>query len=140
MDRAQHIMRCMAILGPPWSQVHDFLDQFFPQFGGEAHRIVLHHALGIELCVSRFGEAARAAANLHVKDDLGGVVPQGPQEVADGIEVWPDDLKTINRALAAFGWPEISLRRQRARERRAHRKMLSEACAKWMERDEDNPT
>lgn len=65
----EHIADCQRLLGQPWSEIHAYLDQYFATYG-LAHRLLLHHHLGVALIVKRFGEAARPAAELHILRDL----------------------------------------------------------------------
>ncbi len=109
MTRVEHIIRCQAVLGKPWAEVHDFLDGYFRVMPYDAHRVLLHHALGIELCVRKLGEDARPAAELHVRDDFGGIVPAGPQKVMNAVLVFDEDVEIINITLASWGLPTVEL-------------------------------
>lgn len=80
-SQKEHEQRCLEVLGKPWPEVHKWLDQFFFHTPTLAHRIVLHHQLGIELGVKQFGEESRKALELHLRDDFGRILP-GPFEVA----------------------------------------------------------
>lgn len=138
MDREKHSARTQEALGRPWPEVHDYLDQYAPLMPARlAHRVLLHHALGVEKCVAEFGEDARPAAELHIRDDFGGEIPATPQAVTDRMEIWQSDLGLINRTLKALGWTEISLRQQRAKERRKHKTMLAQAQNAWMKKNKD---
>lgn len=77
MRQEEHEAHCQEILGQPWPEVHEFLDQFFQRYRSYSHRIILHHQAGIAHLRQRLGEAARAAAELHVKDDMG-FIPRSP--------------------------------------------------------------
>jgi hypothetical protein len=48
-------------------------------FRSSLHWVILHHQLGIEKMVERFGESCRAAAEIHIRDDFG-VIPNGPTD------------------------------------------------------------
>lgn len=63
------------------ADLHRWLDRFNVDFCGW-HRILLHHEAGIELAVSKFGEASREIARMHVADDFNGLLPQDPAETA----------------------------------------------------------
>jgi hypothetical protein len=76
----EHEAHCLKVLGRPWTEVHAWLDQYFVQVPGMAHRIVLHHHLGIGLGVVTFGEEARAALELHVRNDFE-CTPGTPEDV-----------------------------------------------------------
>ena len=71
MDLFDHEKECLDELGEPWTEVHVFMDQFAQKYRGFLHRRLLHHKLGIELAVQKFGETARRAAELHVTQDIG---------------------------------------------------------------------
>ena len=75
MDVAQHADACMKEFGEPFHEVHNFLDQYYREYG-LAHWSLLHHRLGVELIVERFGEKARAPAELHIRQDTGGELPE----------------------------------------------------------------
>lgn len=82
MLRKEHEQRCEKILGKPYPEVHKWIDQYFKEFGTGAHWLILHHKLGIDLGVSKFGEETRKAFELHIKDDMyAGVVYETPQLV-----------------------------------------------------------
>ena len=78
---SEHEARAIEVLGRPWTDVHEWLDQYFTLVPGVAHRIVLHHRLSIELGVAMFGADARAALEQHVQDDFE-CLPDTPEEVA----------------------------------------------------------
>ncbi len=80
MDLFEHEKECVRLLGRPWTEVHVFLDQYSAKFRGFLHRRLLHHRLGIEAVVMRFGDGARHAAELHVEQDLG-FVPKDWREL-----------------------------------------------------------
>lgn len=71
MDLTDHQKHCQKETGKPHTEVHVFLDSFSRKYRGFAHRRILHHKLGIELCVKRFGESARKPAELHILQGLG---------------------------------------------------------------------
>jgi len=75
MDAAQHADLCYKQFGKSFYDVHRFLDQYWDRFPGYSHRRILHHRLGVDLIVERFGEDARAPAELHIRQDTGGVLP-----------------------------------------------------------------
>ena len=79
MELQQHIERTRAELDQEWVELHKWLDSYFDDFHCSAHWLILHHNLGLELAVKRYGEAAREAARIHIIDDLG-FVPEGPTD------------------------------------------------------------
>ncbi len=107
MDHDSHSARCQDILGRPWPEVHKFMDQYFEVAPGEAHRIVLHHALGVNLCSQALGEASRPAAEPHVMDDMGSI-PVGPQEARDMLgTIHPNELNRANVVLKSLGLHQV---------------------------------
>jgi len=80
-SQEEHEARSLDILGKPWTEIHAWLDQYFDECPGSAHRVILHHRPGLELGVSRFGEAALPVLELHLMDDFG-FIPRSPEEVA----------------------------------------------------------
>ena len=80
MWQHEHEARCLEILGQPFSEIHQFMDQFFPRYRDYSHRVILHHLQGVALVKKRFGRAAGQAALLHLKDDCpNGIIPADPQ-------------------------------------------------------------
>ena len=80
MHRKEHEERSMAEFGRPFSEVHIFMDQFFPRYKDLTHRLVLHHRLGIELVGVLMGAEAYLAARQHVLDDMHRLF-SGPEEI-----------------------------------------------------------
>lgn len=70
MHYDDHVKRTLRLYGRRAEDIHLFLDQFWPKYR-ISHRRLLHHRLGIELIVRRFGETAWGPAELHIVDDLG---------------------------------------------------------------------
>ncbi len=105
MNAAEHCARCEKLLGQPWPEVHAFLDQFFAQFPYEAHRIILHHALGVERVVALFGPEARKAAILHIRDDMAGLLDTPRDVWRRTVFVKDGDLDRINAILHELGLP-----------------------------------
>lgn len=104
----EHESHSREVLGRPWTEVHVWLDQYSDLVRGPAHRIVLHHHLGVALGVAKFSEEARAALELHIIDDLG-VRPEGPEDVAtlvagQDIASLIDAMETLQSVLNEI-WP-----------------------------------
>ncbi|MGC8493456.1 MAG: hypothetical protein ACP5SH_17155 [Syntrophobacteraceae bacterium] len=70
MHHEEHAKHTLRIYGRRADEVHLFLDQFWEKYR-ISHRRLLHHRLGVELAVKKFGEAAWGPAELHILDDLG---------------------------------------------------------------------
>lgn len=79
MELRKHCKNTMIILGKPYREIHMAIDQFFHNYRGSMHWTVLHHQLGIELLVERYGEEARQPAEIHIEDDMG-FIPDGPAD------------------------------------------------------------
>jgi len=69
----------MQQLSNEFQELHIALDDYYMTFRSSLHWVVLHHQLGIEQMVKRFGESCRAAAEIHIKDDFG-FVPTDPTD------------------------------------------------------------
>ena len=65
----EHEEQSIEAFGKPYTEVHVFLDQFFPRFRGAEHRRILHTVEGVQEVVRRFGEESRPVAELHIKED-----------------------------------------------------------------------
>lgn len=71
-----HIQESLKTFGRPYAEVHAFLDSYYDKYRGLAHRRLLHHRLGVELVARRFGEQARQAAEQHIRQDFGSLLPE----------------------------------------------------------------
>lgn len=69
MKLEEHEKQSVEYFGKPWTEVHVFLDQYFPMFRGADHRRILHTVEGLREVVKRFGEESRPVAELHIKED-----------------------------------------------------------------------
>jgi hypothetical protein len=76
MYAAQHADACYKKFGKTYYEVHHFLDQYEKQFPGYPHRRLLQHKLGVEVVVQHLGEDARGSAELHIRQDLDGQLPE----------------------------------------------------------------
>jgi len=104
MDREYHENRSLDLFDGKFTEVHDFLDQFFRKYG-PYHRVFLHHKEGIKLVVGKFGEQARPVAEQHIMDDRGHIARDWRQFNIDFQFVesrlkitkksFVDDLKTL---------------------------------------------
>jgi len=75
MEFEKHCKECEEKLGKRFEKVHTFLDQFAKEFGW-SHRRIFHHEFGVEIIRYFMGEAASAAARLHIKADCNGRIPK----------------------------------------------------------------
>lgn len=88
-----HCRECQDKLGRPFSEVHRWLDEFFPTLTVD-HRRKRHHLAGIRECAIFFGDEAAQAAQLHIISDL---KEDGRWESGDRIPENEEDY--INRGL-----------------------------------------
>jgi len=74
VNREEHARSCEAAFGNPFTEVHDFLDQYSKAFPGQ-HRKLYHHRQGLALVAELFGPEAVKAAERHILEDEG-VIPE----------------------------------------------------------------
>jgi hypothetical protein len=114
MRIAEHEKHCKQELGKPFTNVHRFLDQFASKYNmSMAHRMILHHRLGVEAAGLEFGSDAKEAAKLHVRDDLRGLLPAGPewflaQEIFLPTSGQEDSMEADMRGLLGYA-PDFNL-------------------------------
>ena len=77
----KHCSDCIAALGKPYKEVHVFLDQYFKTLGPEKHREELHHINGIAMVRAKFGDEAARAAEIHIREDFFGLLPEDANDV-----------------------------------------------------------
>lgn len=70
MNLFDHEKSSLEKFGKPFTEVHQFLDSYYETYLGHAHRRLLHHRLGVELCVDKFGPEAREPAIAHIIEDV----------------------------------------------------------------------
>lgn len=75
-----HESQCRKILGKPFTEVHQFLDQHndplkYP-FTAHLHRRKLHHRQGLLQIAKQFGFKAFWAGRLHILEDCLGYLPE----------------------------------------------------------------
>lgn len=68
----EHEYDCKRLLGQPWSEVHEWLDELFVYFG-PSHRCYRHHIEGIETVRQKWGDEAALAAKIHILVDCWGI-------------------------------------------------------------------
>ena len=81
MKFEDHCAECEQKLGRPYPEVHRFLDQFFKMLGPDKHRQELHHRNGIAMVRAKWGDDAAKAAELHIRSDFGGYLPEDVTDV-----------------------------------------------------------
>lgn len=98
MWREEHEQKTIALFGRPFSEIHAWIDQYYPKFGIR-HRIFLHHLIGAELAVRTFGdEAVRPVVVQHIEDDIGFV----PKDWLSCDKIWEtlvEDDSEVRRTL-----------------------------------------
>lgn len=107
MKLAEHADACRQELGKPFFEIHEFIDQYAQDFGGFAHRRLLHHRLGVKLVLEKFGEAAAGAAELHIKQDTNGVVPEDWADSGEPILLHLDDYDRQDQILRELYGDEV---------------------------------
>ena len=71
MKFEEHCQESVMLCGAPFTEVHQWLDEFAGTPGDSMrHRRARHHEAGIREAVHLFGEAAAAAARQHIISDL----------------------------------------------------------------------
>ena len=80
-SRHKHCQDCIKVLGKPYDEVHAFLDQYFAKLGPLKHRQELHHKHGIAMVRAKFGDEAAKAAEIHIREDFLGYLPEDSHDV-----------------------------------------------------------
>ncbi|MBT3191080.1 MAG: hypothetical protein HN341_00845 [Verrucomicrobia bacterium] len=75
---AEHCADCRRELGEDFEQVHIWLDELFKVLGPK-HRSARHHTGGVEQVRKIWGHRAAQAAEIHIRRDCGGVLPDERQ-------------------------------------------------------------
>jgi hypothetical protein len=78
----EHCADCQRELGKAWEVVHRWLDELaFSRTGmfRPQHRCARHHKDGVEQVRAMWGDEAAKAAEIHIRKDFAGKVPD-PQE------------------------------------------------------------
>jgi len=71
MKLNEHERESLALFDRPWTEVHQWLDEFAGKPGiGMRHRRFRHHKAGVREVEKLFGEEGALAARLHVISDL----------------------------------------------------------------------
>lgn len=79
MRLEDHMQSTLHQLGNEFQELHFALDDYYMEFRSSLHWVILHHQLGIEKMVAKFGENTRHAAEIHIEDDFG-FVPTSPTD------------------------------------------------------------
>jgi DNA-binding GntR family transcriptional regulator len=69
-----HARDCLEQLGEEFGEVHEWLDEYFDSMGTQ-HRSVRHHKEGIEEARKKWGDRAAMAAEIHIRRDFDGRIP-----------------------------------------------------------------
>lgn len=81
-SKTEHMNDCIRELGEPFEQIHDWLDELFPQLGPK-HRSARHHVNGVAEVRQRWGDRAAMAAEIHIRKDFYGKIP-----TRDEVQTW----------------------------------------------------
>lgn len=73
----EHCRDCQEEIGKAWEVVHRWLDEFAFRNGvfRPQHRCMRHHVGGVAEVRRMWGDEAARAAEIHIRKDFGGVVP-----------------------------------------------------------------
>jgi len=74
MKIKQHERLTEIVFGKKGTEVHKFLDRYSFEFGNKS-RIVFHHKQGLDMIKILFGEEIKEIAELHIRCDFYGRVP-----------------------------------------------------------------
>lgn len=74
----EHYADCRKALGEDFAHVHKWLDALFKVLGPK-HRSGRHHRGGVEQVRKMWGDRAALAAEIHIKKDCGGNIPDEQQ-------------------------------------------------------------
>jgi hypothetical protein len=80
----KHCEDCRIILGEAFTEVHEWLDEFFPTMGPR-HRSVRHHTAGVEEVRRIWGDKAAQAAEIHIRADHRGRIPSEQEAKLSGL-------------------------------------------------------
>lgn len=75
MKHKEHKRLDLIVFGKEYPEVHNFLDIFFIGFHQNTRRL-MHHKEGLQIIYSLFGNEIRDVAELHIRADFYGAVPQ----------------------------------------------------------------
>lgn len=92
----EHMQDCYELLGSPYKEVHEFLDQYAERFPvylfTEYHRSFLHNKYGLEIIKAEWGPKAELAARIHLVRDY----------VETPIRKWDQMNSNLGKALFYF--------------------------------------
>ena len=93
MRLSEHEAETMRLVGAPFTEVHQWLDEFAgtPEYGMR-HRKVRHHLAGIEQARAKFGDLGAEAARQHIISDLS---DEGWDERCDPLPRNEEDYKRM---------------------------------------------
>ena len=66
----EHCKECVRVMGEPFEEVHEWLDELFAYCGAD-HRDIRHNVKGVEKIREMFGDLAAQAATIHIVQDEG---------------------------------------------------------------------
>ncbi len=98
MKFQDHAKSSQNKFGKPFFEVHKYIDQFYKELG-IGHRFIFHHKLGIELIVDRFGEDVRKAAELHIREDTDGDLPEDWSYYGEPLFLKLEDYARLSKIL-----------------------------------------
>ena len=72
---SEHCNDCERELGEPFTEVNEWLDELF-QLVGSDHRDIRHNSKGVEKVRKMWGDKAAQAAEIHIRRDEHGIIPE----------------------------------------------------------------
>ncbi|MDD2714974.1 MAG: hypothetical protein PHW04_03650 [Candidatus Wallbacteria bacterium] len=92
MKLNEHCQESLRLFGKPWTELHQWLDEFAGVPGvGFRHRRFRHHEAGIRTAVIIFGPEAESPARRHIMSDL---AEEGWKE---GVDPFPADAEQYKK-------------------------------------------
>ena len=80
----EHCRDCRRELGEDFRHVHEWMDALFKVLGPK-HRSARHHTGGVEQVRKMWGDRAAQAAEIHIRCDCGGKLPDEGQAQIVGL-------------------------------------------------------
>ncbi len=93
MELEEHEKESIQYFGKPYTEIHNFLDQFYRHTGAK-HRKYYHHLAGLKIIKKRFGEDAVKVAKKHIISDL-----ESCGRWKLGIDEFPENSKSYDKKL-----------------------------------------
>jgi hypothetical protein len=99
MTKQEHEKDTIEKFGKPFSEIHDFLDEYHSVYGGK-HRFKRHNKECVEIIRKSFGETEALVAENHIKMDCNGRVPNAidyKNGRVDFLGMGKDDYRIVDK-------------------------------------------